>query len=170
MRFFSYLWLASWRLRLVLDTIGPCELVFIFTWEVKLLLDRSDRLWILVWPILLEQYGSAWQFGQAWILWPSFFHPKHVMVISCLICLLESLVFLSTWAEHMKAQWLISEHLKYLICFRTFFPFSCFFVMRRLVFLLRGGSSDGCSQLKLVHHVITVILSWLWKLPRWGGE
>jgi hypothetical protein len=31
-----------------------------------------------------------------------------------------------------------------------------FLVMRRLVFLLRGGSSDGCSQLKLVHYVIMV--------------
>jgi hypothetical protein len=36
-----------------------------------------------------------------------------------------------------------------------------FLVMRRFVLLLRGGSSDGCSQLKIVHHVITVILSWL---------
>jgi hypothetical protein len=36
-----------------------------------------------------------------------------------------------------------------------------FLVMWRFVFLLRGGSSDGCSQLKLVHYVITIILSWL---------
>jgi hypothetical protein len=36
-----------------------------------------------------------------------------------------------------------------------------FLVMKRLVFLLRGGSIDGYFQLKLVHHVIMVILSWL---------